>query len=502
MREGFGLRTEILVQLVLLMAAALLFVGFLLLTITEQALLAEKEHSIIETTEVLTRNLSRIQNAFSEEWNREAVLQINSFVSPMRSLVAWGIYDDKLSPILVSDPDESLSPRPVMLASARLDHEPQVRRFYSSTLLWGKKSEKFFELAVPLQNGQRVNGLVLARHSLVDLDQRLYKGRNLILAYAAGYGLLLTGFGIFLLNRTVVRPVQRLQVATETVASGELEGQIPTDGPREIANLANAFNRMTDALRQSRLKTEETILELKQANGDLRSAQHEVVQAAKLASVGHLAAGMAHEIGNPLGAVIGYLELLRQMTDDAGAKDLIQRSLAETSRIDRLIRELLDYSRPGSGDVAVHDPAEIVREVAALLQHQGSLENRTVQIDQATDLPGVKCERDKMFQVLINLLLNAVDATDQGGRIRISSRAASGRVQVNIEDDGCGMSPDVQQHLFDPFFTTKAPDRGRGLGLAVCHRIIEELGGKILVESTEGEGTAFTLDLPAHQAEV
>ena len=177
---------------------------------------------------------------------------------------------------------------------------------------------------------------------------------------------------------------------------------------------------MTDALGSSQQKTEAYIRALEKTNMDLQQARGELILSEKMASVGHLAAGMAHEIGNPLGAIIGYLGLLQGDLPPGKPLEAVSRSLEEAERINRLVRDLLDYAAPARNQAERFDPSEVVREAAEILQHQGGWGNRTLAVDIPAGLPEVFLPRHKLLQVFVNLLLNARDATSVEGEIRIS----------------------------------------------------------------------------------
>jgi signal transduction histidine kinase len=255
---------------------------------------------------------------------------------------------------------------------------------------------------------------------------------------------------------------------------------------------------MVTALSASRAETEEHIASLEEANQALAQARDDLVRSEKLATVGHLAAGMAHEIGNPLGAVVGYLNMLQ--SDLSGeSQDLVTRSLAETARIDKLIRELLDYSAPLDHQSESFDPIESLREVLELLRHQGQLESIQV-VDHCSDMVcRVKMDRGRLAQVWINLFLNAQDAMQGEGQIVLTSVSDGPAVTVAIQDDGPGVAHDVATRIFEPFYTTKAPGSGYGLGLAVCQRIIDENGGSLKLSQDSGNGACFTVSLPCQE---
>jgi two-component system NtrC family sensor kinase len=295
--------------------------------------------------------------------------------------------------------------------------------------------------------------------------------------------------------RLVTTPMDRLVEATRAVADGELERRAPPAGTREFDRLAESVNRMTERL---------------------LDAQGLLVQAEKLASVGRLAAGVAHEVGNPLSAIGNYVEVLRRRGADAGATEAIAR---EAGRIDVIVRSLLDYARPRTARREPLDVGAAVDGAIALLEAQGVL--RGVVLDRAGEpaLPAVRGDRAALEQVFVNLLLNAVDAAGRGGRIAVrttSLQAAGaplaaaempgagmrradggGGVVVAIADSGPGVAEALRERVFDPFYTTKDPGRGTGLGLAIVQRVVHDHGGRVAVGAGELGGALFTVTLPA-----
>jgi two-component system NtrC family sensor kinase len=305
-------------------------------------------------------------------------------------------------------------------------------------------------------------------------------------------------FGRYLVARLVTGPMDALVEATQAVADGQLARRAPPGGTREFDRLAASVNRMTERL---------------------LDGQGLLIRAEKLASVGRLAAGVAHEVGNPLAAVGNYVEVLRRRGADP---DLVAAIERETARIDSIVRSLLDYARPRGAQRDPLDVAALVDGAVALLDAQGALRGVGVSVDAEPGLPVVSGDRSGLEQVFVNLLLNALDATRAGGRISVrtvatrlgeglaggTSGAAAPRyladvpdgspaVAVVIEDDGPGVPEDLRERVFDPFFTTKEPGRGTGLGLAIVQRIVHDHGGRIDVGAGSLGGAAFTVTLPA-----
>ena len=317
-------------------------------------------------------------------------------------------------------------------------------------------------------------------------------------------------FVAYQVDRIILRPLRRSMAAAEAIAEGDLARRLPEGDTEEMANLASSVNRMTDRLLEERAH---------------------VVRAEKMASIGRLAAGIAHEIGNPLGAINGYTHVLRTGVG-GNAGDALAGIERESSRIDRIIRGLLDYARARPATQGLVDLNDASRAVVDLLTSQGVLKYVEMQLSPAAEPALVAGERHDVEQVFVNLLLNAVDAMDGRGRIsfliRRTTRAElrsggrrksdsgaqpvhppSARVTrwldsgteddvavVAIVDSGPGIPPEDVERIFEPFFTTKAPGKGTGLGLAIVARAVENCGGTIWVSASREGGAAFRILLP------
>jgi two-component system NtrC family sensor kinase len=321
-------------------------------------------------------------------------------------------------------------------------------------------------------------------------------------------------FGGYLVRRLVIRPVDEIVAAAEAIAEGDLARRAPATGSVELARLATSLNRMT-----TRLLEEQAL----------------VVRAEKMASVGRLAAGVAHEIGNPLGAINGYTHIVRRRLRATGLEDELDAIERETARIDRIVRGLLDYARPRRATPESIDIEQCVERVVTMLRDQGVLKQVQVQTDVAPGVPGLSGDRHELEQALVNLLLNAVDAMNGSGAVTIAARGDSlvslrddatprkgdppsvlverdrnPRVRawlhrvgeprriltVTVADSGPGVPPEDAERIFDPFFTTKPPGKGTGLGLAIVARIVDNLGGVVWVRPAREGGAAFVIMFP------
>ncbi len=235
---------------------------------------------------------------------------------------------------------------------------------------------------------------------------------------------------------------------------------------------------------------------------EVRKLQQQVDQSEKLAVIGQLAAGVAHEIGNPLAAIRGLLDLMQSGDLDAEEeKEFVTRIQRESERIHHTIRDLLDFSRnepaQGARVESSADISEVVSDTVKLIDRQSRF--RDIELALALDegLPRVRGDHERLRQLLLNLLFNAADALAGKGRIEVRATSGDGSVELIVEDDGPGIDAEIIDQVFDPFVTTKAPGQGTGLGLAVCHTIVDRLGGQIDAANGEQGGAVFEVSLPA-----
>lgn len=289
---------------------------------------------------------------------------------------------------------------------------------------------------------------------------------------AAGVAVVLLVFGGALIELQVTRPLRVVQDGAARLASGDLETTIPDDGPAEIAELAADFNRMTRSLR---------------AQIDTVAAQREALQRSEqLAAIGRLAAGVAHEVGNPLAAIHGYTEFLldpRSKLDDE-ERQILQRVQTQTERIQGIVSQLLDYSRDREPVFELQPLRPAAEEVLALLPRAADADDDLDVAVQGSERTQANVDGDLLTQVLLNLAINAAHAARQGAaeipRVRITiSPPSTARPWIEVQDNGPGVPEEVRPRLFEPFFTTRSAGEGTGLGLAISHGLVERLGGEL-----------------------
>lgn len=320
----------------------------------------------------------------------------------------------------------------------------------------------------------------------------------LFILFSAIISALAVLLGYVLLGRAVVQPVHRLMRRVDRFETGQgppkRADRLPTG---ELGELTQAFERLATRLDEDRTRIQQQIRELTFANREIASQQEQLVRTGKLASVGELAAGVAHEIGNPIAVLQGYIEMLAAPDlPPETRKQYLDTMDSAIRRVSTIIRDLLDFARPVSASEEGGDAMLAVQKVAQLLGPQKRLQHVTLTVDAEVETAPVPIPSVRLEQVLINLVFNAADATPDGGHINLGLSVAEDQVQLTVIDDGPGVPEEDQARIFDPFFTTKDPGEGTGLGLSICHGLLETYGGTIHFESGPEEGTCFRITLP------
>jgi two-component system, NtrC family, sensor kinase len=321
--------------------------------------------------------------------------------------------------------------------------------------------------------------------------------RGFLPFYLALDMLLVTIICSVVLNLMVARPLHRMEQSIDQL--GRLEMEIPffSDAGPLVSRVQAALHRMAEALRQQQAITRQQLSELTAANERLTRAQTELVSAARLATVGELAAGVAHEVGNPLGGILGYLALARsRLSAPNEIKEYLDRIDAEVQRIDLIVHGLLDLGRPARGSRGPVEISTLAQTCVRLVCAGPEFAEVEVALDILPDAVA-RAEAGPLSQVLINLLINAAHAIKGKGQIRVRGRRENQQIIVDVEDNGPGIPAEVLQRLFEPFFTTKSAGKGTGLGLAVSMHLVWSMGGQLIASNLASGGARFTVSLPA-----
>ena len=314
------------------------------------------------------------------------------------------------------------------------------------------------------------------------------------------------------LSRFVHRPLEALKIGTERLASGDLGYQLPIRSHDELASVAVSFNTMSHELRDTHAELDAAARTLEHRvavkTRELNHAHEQMLRVEKMASIGKLAAVVAHEINNPLAGILIYAKLLKKKYAHAATEqdkealsslDLIEQ---ESRRCGEIVRNLMTFARSTAMNCEPTDLNGVIGRCVKLVAHQLTLANVELQLDMAPDLPAVRCDGAQVEQVIVSLMMNAIDAMPTGGTLGIRSVRVtnSPEIQIQVQDNGVGIAPEVLPNLFEPFFTTKERGHGLGLGLAISRNIVERHHGRIEVTSEPGKGSVFIVKLPVSGA--
>lgn len=408
-------------------------------------------------------------------------------------------------------------------AALRPPLEPPYRE--ALVQVHGGRHGRAADVVVPLEEGALV-----ARVRTGEDGARFAPLSTLVGLYMATFGLAMVVFAYFALTRLLVRPIEALSQAADRVARGSRTIVMPRQGPREIGELASSLQAMTDKLLADEGTLRAKVEELTASRQRLTETREQLVRSERLASVGRLAAGIAHEVGNPIAAMMGMEELLLEGDlPSETQRDFLQRMKRETDRIHRVVRDLLDFARPEharveAGASASANVAAVLGDVAALLRPQRAFRGVELLVEVEDPELRVRMSPDRLTQVVLNLAMNAGDAlagpatsshppSHPSGGLRIGAprddspagpagrvtlravRRGDGPVDVVVEDTGPGIPEELRARVFEPFVTTKEVGQGTGLGLAVCRGLVEAAGGTITLDGTYTAGARFVVRL-------
>ena len=543
-----GLQWQIIFTLILVMVTASFLIALVVMSVTKNTILTEKiegtrslANALQNSINVLAAGSENLYHDGGDNGNMERLLKIFSLEGDVESIVIVDLKGKVIASsepaqtgVLLQDPDvnEILAASPVSITL------PQTSQIFF------KEVNGTLSFGAPFYFKNQKSGAMRITLSLRNIQAALNKSYKLILAYIIFTSILIMLFGIFLFYRLIIRPVKKLVKATEAIGEGDYAPNNFEGNRNEIGQLSFAFNRMAERINEHQKQLRSQIASLEKLNRELQQSQKELLAEEKLALVGKLAAGVAHEIGNPLSAILGYISLLQKQENwDQESADYLKRTEQELNRINKTIRELLDFARLNKAEKTEVDIRQVIESSLSLVKHQRKFQTITVTAHSEPDLWLVEADEHQLQQVLLNVLLNAGDAVGEKGAIVIladrmvwkegslvSLNASMPEdvfsfipefglgkkevylndiffgenqplVRILFADNGEGIEQENLNKIFDPFFTTREPGKGTGLGLAICNRILESFGGGILVRSEVKKGSAFLLLLPAVKGE-
>ncbi len=503
MTKIWGIRAQLITALVILTMAAIGFIGVMSQRVIEQ-----------------TGLMSKVGEA-------ELLIDTMKFISEDGVEALWSYVQDnvrkgRINRIVISDKNgKTLYQKGAMPEDQRGRTIRYVKGAYIKLI-----GSRFFSIygANLLVSATMIDGgnirLIIPLNDVKNESRGIKK---VILYSSIIYLIIIVFVGTYLLSKLVIKPIRKLESTARRIADGSIEERAKVGDYNEIENLARSFNEMAEGM-------EEKIKSLKMVNSELLSAQERLLVSEKLATVGSLAAGIAHEIGNPLGAVIGYLDILiKGDTDKDEEQEILKRIQKETIRINRIVREFLDLSRPSKRDTEETAPlnvTEAIKDAVNIFEPQRMGGKISVDIRLNETLPSVMVAENRLKQVILNLLMNARDSMPEGGVITVKANqidynpgeihparrrgdplssdfkktrdgTLKKAVSIAISDTGKGIGKEDIGKIFDPFFTTKDIGKGTGLGLFVSQGIIRAYGGEIRASSHFDKGTTFEVILPA-----
>jgi two-component system NtrC family sensor kinase len=355
---------------------------------------------------------------------------------------------------------------------------------------------------------QSILGIMDVQMSLEPLDLALADAQRRSLWLTIAVMLMVSAGTIAFVYRIVRRPVMKLVEGTQRIAQGDLDTRIDVTSKDELGVLASAFNGMTQDLHKAREEANHWSQQLEQKvvekTAELGRIQRQVLLMEKMASLGKLAATVAHELNNPLGGILNYAKLVERVVrdetlDEAGKREVQHYLTAiqqESRRSGDIVRNLLLFARPSQASFAPVHLSQIIERSLLLVQHRMAMASIACAYQPTTADDMLTCDPDQIQQVLVALLVNAIEAMEDGGELQVIVTPAGNTIELVISDTGVGIPEDAIGHIFEPFFSTKDKESGVGLGLAVVYGIVRGHSGTIDVASDPGKGTTFTVRLP------
>ncbi len=491
------LGTKLIIWLVGMVVVTMLGHGYLSIQ--------QDRENIVREMRVGMMGLSRsiqaaLQHIYGDEKDLKATQNLIDGVGRPGNIHGLVVYDASAIPLVISGslsasrtipildpaPVLSIDPRPVLQSGAMMEgyiEHPAHPVYYRIE---------------PIFNGDNhlVGAFVLGRRGVGSRETLEARRARILTTTFILIGLLSLSI-LFLVRRNVSRPIAQLIERIRAVGVGPWDKRVNVQGRDEISLLAQEFNQMCDRL-------QELYGRLAQEQQDRLALERNLRQSEKLASVGQLAAGLAHEIGTPLNIIGGRAEfLLRRPRSAEETSDNLEIIRSQIDRIAGIVRQLLEFSRRREPAFRAVELRLLLMNVVRLLEHRIDEKKISVEIAVPENLPSIAADPDQLQQVFINLFLNSLHALPPGGAIRVGAAVSGGAengVRVEFEDNGAGVPAEHIGQVFDPFFTTKDVGEGTGLGLSVTYGIVKDHGGEIRIESRVGEFTRFVIFLPFRES--
>lgn len=528
-----SLRFKVGLHLVVALTAAVLLFMILVVRNNREDLLQQAISHTAQLSEVITKStrFAMLQNQPSyvdkiirdvgaqREIDRVRILSKNgTIIHSSRPEEIGRSVDQKAEACLACHLVEKSRGSSPMIGRPRFFKDEEGRRVLGSTAVIRNEPNCSNASCHAHSPEKSVLGVLDIVYPLEQIDRTIRANTVSIFSLSLGFVALAAILMGLLVQRTIYRPLKDLRAGAARLAEGDLDQPIPVRSQDELGQLARAFNAMMQALRESRIALQEWAHTLEQkveqATGALQRAHAETARSEKLASIGLLAAGIAHELNNPLTGVLTFSTLVRQqLPDDSPQAEDLDLVIQETRRCASIIRRLLDFARKKTPEKKYADLNQLVRNTVQLVEQHAQVADIEIDLDLDENLPPVWIDEGLIEQVIMNMLVNAQHAIESAGRISVRTRLCRNgpgageatpdryMAEITIADTGCGISAENLQKVFDPFFTTKGVGRGTGLGLSVSHGTIEAHGGSIEVESKVGEGTEFRIYLPLGNGE-
>jgi signal transduction histidine kinase len=300
------------------------------------------------------------------------------------------------------------------------------------------------------------------------------------------------------ISKKITNPVFVLTGIVKKMRAGDFNARVKNPTNDEIGELSSAFNEMITSIKEDRESIEKKNKELLDANYELKELQEQLIKSERLAAVGQLAANISHEIDNPIGIILGYAEYIKgELGEDNQIQDELENIIDESKRCRKIVGGLLNFSKPSPSFIEELDLNALVKETVNAVSIQSLFKEIEIREDYDHDIPVIRLDRDKMKQVLINLMINAAQAVEGSGKIVVSTklnkRDGKRFVDLYVKDTGVGIQEETMTKIFSPFFSTKSRGKGTGLGLSICQKLIEEQKGAISVKSEIDKGTTFKI---------